>query len=197
MHLRFILFLLSLAVSFDSFCQMKHELKGGIGKGTIYFWKKKLVDQIFFYSTQYSLHQPQKEWVGYFEYNYGLNKTFRVNIAFSYNHFEFLAKSYPGEETLTQYWQKTISAGTHITYFKNKVLEFYGSVNAGIAFNKSHYTVYYPSIGYLEEDIWERREIMTYHLNIISLSVGKKAGGYIEAGVGFKGLVNGGFFLKL
>ncbi len=128
----------------------------------------------------------------YLGYKYAFSKRLSLGGTFVYNKnsFDLMAEGDKVGHYKNNYY--TIAPELDFTYLNMSVLSLYGSVGAGITLNNQTY---------IKDGTNNKEKASAAHFNFqfspIGLKIGHNAGGFLEAGFGYKGIINLGFFANL
>lgn len=82
----------------------------------------------------------------------------------------------------------TVLPNVQFSYIKTAIIDFYGSASVGVIFAQTSYK---------NMNTRGNNTGFAFQVNPVGIRVGKKLGGFLEAGFGYKGLINAGLSLKL
>ncbi len=176
----------------------KHEFYLGIGyychddfmvKGAMF------IDNIF--QRNYDIPKLERLPDFHFSYKFRPVKRLAVGAVFTYSCFMgevFQKTSLESAGTIKmgdlEYNYYTVAGEMDIYYVAGNIFKFYGALGFGYTFGN----IEYRTVGD------ELREKKSNHFNFqfspISFKVGGRAGGYLEIGYGYKGVLNGGVFFN-
>jgi hypothetical protein len=118
-------------------------------------------------------------------YQRKLSNNLTFGIEGSYNSFQ---KTYNIAGVKFSIKSTFITGMLHTSYVYNpsNSVQFYSGVSAGIS-------------SFTQKDDSSRSEsktILAYHVNALGIKAGKNAGAFLEIGMGWNGIINGGIFIK-
>jgi len=128
---------------------------------------------------------------GTFGINYSKLINKRVAIGFEYNYTYARSHRTNAKDILDNKTDKlhfnNVGGLVHVMYIHKRKVQLYGGAEVGISIWSSKSTD-----NVTNETVKETIIRPNWHLNLIGIDVGKKVGGFLELGVGNRGLINAG-----
>jgi hypothetical protein len=188
----YFIFLL-LIITIQSHAQLKHQINAGLGLGTVYHESKvALYDTGFVYFVDVDL--LKHELPMHFEYLFQLHNNWSIGFGASLNSFS-LENTHTSGVDMIVFKQKTITFSAKYSYVHRSMFQLYSSMNLGMAWNSSRESlVFNPN---RITGATETHYASAMHVSLLGISFGRRLGGYVELGLGFKGVLNSGIFVRL
>ena len=193
-NFRSYLILLLLIVTSQCHSQLKHQIKAGLGLGTVYHESQVAVyDTGFTYNVGAGFREH--ELPKHLEYSFQVKKKWEIGIGASFNSFSLENTHTTSPLDMIVFKQKTLTLSAKYVYVNRRMLQLYSSVNLGMAWNSYHSSdIFFPN-GIPGSG--EKQFASATHVSFLGFSFGDRFGGYVELGLGFKGVLNSGMFLRL
>lgn len=175
----------------------KHDFRLSVSDGTTLgnasFWGKSLSDAI----NGTKRTDQKSSGVLSFGYRYTLG---RFKIGADLGFAKVTSKVYNEKETNPIYKDKELNfmilPTFEYVYFKNNLIELYGSAQAGINFTRNSTKYYAPATAPAGNKSTLTKDF-AFQVNPIGFSIGNRhIAGFVEAGLGYKGFVTTGISLK-
>ncbi|WP_223609591.1 hypothetical protein [Chryseobacterium sp. OSA05B] len=203
-------FIIGISVLTSSFlCAQKNNVYVGAGDATLNR-SISFLDKIF--KNDYPVI---KEWSGFQNnkekdishdrlittgYRYVLTDRIKVglDLAYSTNKTYYLIENNYTKDKVTTVVKDQfyiIMPTASYSYIKKGLFDFYGTLSAGVAFNKVKYSIKNNNSLSLQNPD-QSSTLFAYQITPAGLRVGKKIGGFVEAGFGYKAVLVAGIDYK-
>jgi hypothetical protein len=183
-----------LFLSIQSYSQLRHQISAGLGLGTVYHESQVAVyDTGFMYSVDPSFREH--ELPKHLEYSFQLNKKWSIGVGASFNSFSLENTHTARALDMIVFKQKTITFSGKYSYVHRNLFQLYSSINFGMAWNST-----YESTAFNANRVTgpiETQFASATHVSLVGVSFGRRLGGYVELGLGYKGVLNSGIFVRL
>jgi len=189
----YLIFLLLIA-TIAGHAQLRHQFKAGLGLGTVYHESKvALYDTGFTYNVDAGFREH--ELPKHLEYSFQVKKKWAIGIGASFNSFSLENTHTTSPLDMIVFKQRTLTLSAKYSFVQQRMLQLYSSINLGIAWNSYHSSDVFSPNGISGPS--EKHLVGATHVSLLGFSFGDRFGGYVELGLGFKGVLNSGLFLRL
>jgi hypothetical protein len=179
--------------------QSVHGFRAGVGYGSSFYSVKKLglITNFSYYPTNLLFTEDKKELVKFIEHAWLIDEALTIGLGFSHNSFTMKNLKASPEAREAKFRQAAITFRTEYAWLRKTQLKLYSSVNLGFQFTKQYEIDMFDDNGSITRAHHIKYTDFAMHLNPVGISVGKKIGGFLELGVGFKGVISGGLYMRL
>jgi hypothetical protein len=197
--LPYLLLILAFSIFKTGKTQSIHGFRTGVGYGTSFYSLKKM---IFITNFKYSptdlmFKEDKIELAKFLEHTWLIDKALTIGLGVSHNSFTMKTQKASADVSEAKFRQATITFRTQYAWLRKNGFQLYSSVNLGYSFFKQYEIDMFDANGSIIKAHHSRYTDFAMHLNPIGISVGKKIGAFADLGLGFKGIVSAGMYMKL